>query len=137
MSRGRPSEQTERRTKYVLEFIDVPSKPELGGRQLWHFDDDKHKNGPWKVEHFPGPDEKKQKIEKPQKGKSYNRMPVVMVFKTSKRSNAKTKMKIWRNENIDYINSARKLPGVPDSAVILHLGVGENLIKKWQLEYSL
>ena len=59
MSRGRPSEQTERRTKYVLEFIDVPSKPELGGRQLWHFDDAKHKNGPWKVENFEGPEEKK------------------------------------------------------------------------------
>tara|TARA_R110000751_G_scaffold112784_3_gene211858 strand:- start:7124 stop:7537 length:414 start_codon:yes stop_codon:yes gene_type:complete len=137
MSRGRPAENTERRTKYVLEFIDVPSKPELGGRALWHFDESITKNGPFKVEHFPGPDEKKQKIEKPQKGKSYNRMPVVLVFKTSKRSNAKTKMKIWKNENIDYINTAPKLPGVPDSAVILHLGVGENLIKKWQLEYSL
>jgi len=140
MSRGRPSEQTERRTKYVLEFIDVPSKPELGGRQLWHFDDVKHKNGPWKVENFEGPEEKKLNSKfkpKIQKGKPYGKLPVVMVFKSSNRSNAVTKMKIWNNENIDYINSAKKLPGVPDTSIILELGVGKNLIKKWQLEYNL
>jgi len=137
-NRGRPSEQTERRTKYVLEFFDVPSKPELGGRQLWHFDDTKSKNGAWKVENFPGPDEKKSKF-KPniQKGKAYGKLPVVMVFKSSNRSNAKTKMKIWNNENIDYIISAKKLPGVPDNAIILELGVGKSFIEKWQLEYSL
>ena len=33
-----------------------------------------------------------------------------MVFKTSNRSNAKIKMKVWKNTNIDYINSAAKLP---------------------------
>jgi len=138
MSRGRPSEQTERRTKYVLEFIDVPSKPELGGRQLWHFDDAKSKNGAWKVENYPGPEEKKLKHKpKIQKGKSYNNMPVVMVFKSSNRSNAKTKMKVWNNENVDYIITAKKLPGVPDTSIILELGVGKSFIKKWQLEYNL
>jgi len=137
MSRGRPSEQTERRTKYVLEFIDVPSKPELGGRQLWHFDDAKHKNGPWKVESFDGPEDKKRIKFKPQKGKPYGKLPVVMVFKSSNRSNAKTKMKIWKNENIDYIISTPKLPGVPDTAIILELGVGENFIKSWQSKYNL
>ena len=138
MSRGRPSEQTERRTKYVLEFIDVPSKPELGGKQLWHFDDDKSKNGAWKVENFQGPEEKKLKFKpKIQKGKSYNNMPVVMVFKSSNRSNAKTKMKVWNNENVDYIITAKKLPGVPDTSIILELGVGKSFIKKWQLEYNL
>ena len=64
-------------------------------------------------------------------------MPVVMVFKTSNRSNAKTKMKVWRNTNIDYINSAAKLPGVPEKAVILHLAIGESFIKKYKQEYSL
>tara|TARA_R110001592_G_scaffold58417_2_gene176952 strand:- start:618 stop:1034 length:417 start_codon:yes stop_codon:yes gene_type:complete len=138
MSRGRPIEQTERRTKYVLEFIDVPSKPELGGRQLWHFDDAKHKNGAWKVENYPGPEEKKSKYKpKIQKGKSYNNMPVVMVFKSSNRSNAKTKMKVWNNENVDYIITAKKLPGVPNTSIILELGVGKSFIKKWQLEYNL
>ncbi len=138
MSRGRPAEQTERRTKYVLEFVDVPSKPELGGRQLWHFDDAKHKNGAWKVETFDGPLDKKSKHKvKPQKGKPYGKLPVVMVFKTSNRSNAQTKMKVWKNENVDYILSAPKLPCVPDKAVILELGVGESFIKSWQSKYNL
>ena len=60
-----------------------------------------------------------------------------MVFKTSNRSNAKTKMKVWRNTNIDYINSAAKLPGVPEKAVVLELGIGESFIEKWQSKYSL
>jgi hypothetical protein len=64
-------------------------------------------------------------------------MPVVMVFKTSNRSNAKTKMKIWKNENIDYIISAKSLPGVPDNAPILELGVGNKLIEKYKLKYNL
>ena len=64
-------------------------------------------------------------------------MPVGMVFKTSKNSNAKTKMKVWRNTNIDYIITQDKLPGVPDKAVILELGVGENNIKNWKSKYSL
>ena len=138
MSRGRPSEQTERRTKYVLEFVDVPSKPELGGRQLWHFDETKSKNGAWKVETFPGPDEKKFKGKiKIEKNRTYGKMPVVMVFKNSNRSNAKIKMKVWKNTNIDYINSSAKLPGVPEKAEILHLSVGESFIKKYKQEYNL
>ena len=40
------------------------------------------------------------------KGKAYGKQPVVLVFKTSNRSNAKTKIKIFRNENIDYIISS-------------------------------
>ena len=64
-------------------------------------------------------------------------MPVVMVFKTSNRSNAKTKMKVWKNTNIDYILTQDKLPGVPDKAVILELGVGESLIEKYKLKYNL
>ena len=64
-------------------------------------------------------------------------MPVVLVFKTSNRSNAKTKIKVWRNTNIDYIATADKLPGVPEKAVILHLGVGESLIKKYKQDYNL
>jgi len=60
-----------------------------------------------------------------------------MVFKTSNRSNAKTKIKIWNNENVDYITSAKKLPGVPENAVILEVGVGSLLIKQYQEKYNL
>ena len=134
--RGRPSENVERKTKYTLEFFDYPSKPELGGRSVWHFDDKKSKNGAYKVEQFFSKDKKNEKI-KIEKGKAYGKMPVVMVFKTSNRSNAKTKIKIWNNENVDYITSAKKLPGVPENAVILEVGVGSLLIKQYQEKYNL
>ena len=136
MSRGRPSEQVEIKRKYNLVFHEVPTKPELGETTTWYFDLDKTPNGPYKVEtKFPkGSKPPKVKIEK---NRTYNKMPVVMVFKTSNRSNAKTKMKVWRNTKIDYINSAAKLPGVPEKAVILHLAIGESFIKKYKQEYSL
>lgn len=136
MSRGRPAEQTERPKKRTYTYHEVPTKPELGETSIWYWDDDKNPNGPWKVEtRYPrGFNPPKPKIEK---NRSYNKMPVVMVFKTSNRNNAKIKMKVWRNTNIDYINSSAKLPGVPEKAVILHLSIGESFIKKYEQEYNL
>jgi hypothetical protein len=60
-----------------------------------------------------------------------------MVFKTSNRSNAQTKMKVWNNENVDYIISAPSLPGVPETAIILELAVGEGFIEIYRNKYSL
>jgi hypothetical protein len=136
MSRGRPAENSERPSKRVYTYYEVPSKPELGCVSKWYYDDDKTKNGPWKVEDtYPkGSKPPKPKI---QKNQTYSNMPVVMVFKTSNRSNAKTKMKVWKNTNIDYILTADKLPGVPDKAIVLELGVGESFIKSWQSKYNL
>jgi len=71
------------------------------------------------------------------KGQKYNDLPIVMIFKTSNRSNAKTKMKIWKNTNIDYICRAKKLPGVPDKAIILELGLGESFIQRYKDKYNL
>ena len=50
---------------------------------------------------------------------------------------AKTKIKIWNNENVDYISSAKKLPGVPGNAIILEVGVGSSFIKQYQEKYNL
>ena len=136
MGRGRPSENIERKTKYTLEFFDYPSKPELGGRSVWHFDDNKNKRGAWKVEQFFPKGDKLKKI-KIEKSKPYGKMPVVMVFKTSNRSNAKTKIKVWNNENIDYILTAKKLPGVPEKAEILEVGVGPSFINYYHEKYNL
>jgi hypothetical protein len=137
MGRGRPTEAPAvAKEKWVLECYDVPTKPELGWKTTYYFDKNKNKNGCWRVETTPPKGWKAPKI-KPQKGKAYNKMPVVMVFKTSNRLNAKTKMKIWKNENIDYILTAAKLPGVPDKAIILEIGVGESFIKSWQSKYNL
>jgi hypothetical protein len=66
----------------------------------------------------------------------YGKEPVVMVFKTSNRSNAKTKIKVF-NKNIDYVNGAKKLPGVPEKAEILELAVGRSYINKYKQKYNL
>jgi hypothetical protein len=136
-TKGRPTETPavvkEKRTDI---FYEIPSKPEIGCKTVFHFDINKNINGPYKTEisypknmSFPKP-----KIEK---RKAYNKQPVVMVFKTSNRSNAQTKMKIWANENIDFINTSPSLPGVPDNAIILECGVGETFIKIWKEKYNI
>jgi hypothetical protein len=135
--RGRPMESPLiPREKWEITHYEIPTKPELGGKIIYYFDVNKSTNGPYKTEISYSKDYKHD-IVKPEKGKSYGKLPVVMVFKTSNRSNAKTKMKIWANENIDYIISSKSLPGIPDTAEILELGVGEKFIDIWQSKYSL
>jgi hypothetical protein len=66
--------------------------------------------------------------------------PTVLVFKTSNRSNAKTKMKVYKTKNVDEIIEGLekgKLPGVPSKAEILNLGIGESMVKKYKEQYSL
>ena len=69
--------------------------------------------------------------------KSYVDDPIVVVFKTSNRSNAQTKLKVFKNKNVDeVINPKFKLPGIPDAAVWLEVGVGEVFIQKYQSKYK-
>jgi hypothetical protein len=135
--RGRPAEQPfVQPEKFTREFYEVPSKPELGMKTVFHYDINKNANGPYKTE-ITYPKEYKHEKFKAEKGKAYNKQPVVLVFKTSNRSNAQTKIKVFANENIDYILSADKLVGVPETAVILECGVGESFIETWKSKYSL
>ena len=67
---------------------------------------------------------------------SYHKSNVTIVFKTSTRSNAATKMKTFRNKSIDDVLE-KKLPGVPDNAVIVELGLGELFEQKWKTKYKL
>jgi hypothetical protein len=134
--RGRPAEQpVVQLEKWTREYYEVPTKPELGYKMTYYYDVSKNTNGPYKTE-IVYPKGYKHEPVKIEKGKAYNKQPVVMVFKTSNRSNAKTKMKIWNNENIDYIISAKSLPGVPDTAEILEIGVGESFIEDYKSKYS-
>ena len=136
-NRGRPKESPQEiKEKWTQTFHEYPSKPELGTTTTWHYDNSITRNGPFKTE-VKYPKGFKHESLKPEKGKAYNKQPVVMVFKTSNRSNAKVKMKIWKNENIDYILTAKKLPGVPDKAEILELSVGASFIEKYQSKYNL
>ena len=136
MSRGRIKENDTVLDKWTLTSYETPTKPELGDKAVWHFDRSKNDKGCYKVEHTPTKGEKHPKV-KVNKQQSYGTGPVVMVFKTSNRSNAKVKMKVWKNENIDYILTANKLPGVPDKAEILELAVGASFIEKYQSKYNL
>jgi hypothetical protein len=135
--RGRPAETPfEKPEKWTREFYEVPTKPELGYKMTYYYDINKSVNGPYKTEIVYPKGYKHDKF-KVEKGKAYNKQPVVLVFKTSNRSNAQTKMKVFANENIDYIMSADKLVGVPETAIILECGVGESFIEAWKSKYSL
>ena len=122
-NRGRPSEQVVKPEKWTLNAENA----------TWHYDVNKNPNGCYLVEQKFQPGNKtKPDIDQ----RMYGKNPVVMVFKTSNRSNAKTKIKIF-NKNIDYILTAKKLPGVPAKAEIIDLAVGKSFISKYKQKYNL
>ena len=123
-NRGRPSENVVRLDKWVLETED----------QTWYFDRSISPTGCYKVVNkFVQGRSAKPKIDQRMYHKN---MPTVVVFKTSKRSNAKTKMKVI-NKNIDYVLSAKKIPGIPDIAEWLEVGVGQSFVGKYKQKYNL
>ena len=129
-NRGRKKESTEVTKVYTQEM-----KNSEGGKMIYKFDLNKFPNGAYSVEHIPA----KHQTPKPVfdlNQRTYSKAPTVMVFKSSDRSNAKVKMKIF-NKNVDFVNMAKKLPGVPKNAVILELGVGESFIAMWKKQYNL
>ena len=135
--KGRPKETPPiQLDKWTREFCEIPTKPELGWRMNWYYDKSKNSNGPYKTE-ISYPKGYKHEKFKADKGKAYNNQSIVMVFKTSDRSNAKTKIKVWSHENIDYIISAPSLPGIPNTAIILETAIGEGFIEFFKSKYSL
>jgi hypothetical protein len=127
--KGRPTENSE-----VLDKWEITSTSYDKETTTIKFDRSKNPNGPYMIEKsFLKSDEPPTpKIDQ----KMYSQQPTVMVFKTSNRSNAQTKMKIF-SKNIDYILSAKKLPGVPEKVVVLDLGVGKSMIKAYKLKYNI
>jgi hypothetical protein len=67
---------------------------------------------------------------------AYHKSNVTIVFKTSTRSNSKTKIKTFRNKSIDDVLE-KKLPGIPDNAVIVEMGLGSEFEQKWKNKYKL
>ena len=123
MSRGSPILQVEKPKQWTLDTKDM----------IYKYDVDKNPNGCYSVESkFKAGEKTKPDIDQRMYGKS----PVVMVFKTSNRSNAKTKIKVF-NKNIDYILKTKKLPGVPEKAEIVELAVGKSFIDKYKQKYDL
>jgi len=121
-TRGRPTENTVKLDKWKLDTGDA----------VWYYDVKKSTRGCYKViQKIEGKQTKPEINERP-----YGKNPVVMVFKTSNRSNARLKMKVF-NKNIDYIISAKKLPGVPEIAEIIKLSVGRSFINEYKQKYNL
>ena len=99
-NRGRKKENTE-----VIKVRTQEITDSVGGKMIYKFDYDKSPNGAYSVEFIPT----KHQTTKPVfdlNQRTYSKAPTVMVFKSSERSNAKVKMKIF-NKNVDYINMAK------------------------------
>lgn len=130
MSRGRPSEQVERLDKWTIDSTDYD-----GSRSIIKFDRSKSSNGPYSWENTPpkGTRQSKPKIDQ---RLYHSNCPTVVVFKTSNRSNAKTKIKVI-NKNIDYVLTAKKIPGIPEIAEWLEVGVGKSFIGRYKQKYDL
>ena len=64
--------------------------------------------------------------------------PLVIVWKTSERSNAQTKIKKTPNYSLDYfLQLEATIPGIPKDAIILELGIGKNLFETWKEKYKI
>ena len=67
----------------------------------------------------------------------YHKDLVTVIFKTSERKNAKAKIKTFRNKSIDDILNAKRIVGIPDTAVILEMGMGVRLEEQYRKKYNL
>ena len=69
---------------------------------------------------------------------SYPKVPIVIAFATSNRSNAKYKIKIVRNRTIDdLIDCNYIIPGIPAKAVIKEVGMGNIFIERYKKKYDI
>ena len=62
---------------------------------------------------------------------------ISIIFKTSNRSNARTKIKTFRNKCIDDVLKQKKIIGIPENAIILEIGMGKRLEEKYRKKYKL
>mgnify|MGYP007047357891 CR=1 FL=1 len=69
---------------------------------------------------------------------SYPKIPISIVFATSKNSNAKIKIKTIRNRTIDdLIDCNYIIPGIPAKAIIKEVGMGEIFINRYKQKYGI
>ena len=68
----------------------------------------------------------------------YPKLPIVIVFATSKNSNAKIKIKSVSNRNIDeLIDLNYRIPGIPEKAIIKEVGMGSIFIERYKKKYGI
>lgn len=72
------------------------------------------------------------------RGATYPKIPIVIAFATSNRSNAKSKVKVIRNRTIDdLIDCNYIIPGIPAKSVIKEVGMGEIFVKRYKKKYNI
>ena len=72
------------------------------------------------------------------RGTSYPKVPIVIVFATSKNSNARIKMKTVRNRTIDdLIDCNYVIPGISAKCIIKEIGMGEIFIERYKKKYNI
>ena len=69
---------------------------------------------------------------------SYLDLPLIVIWKVSKRKNAKNKMKVIKHMNIDkFLHSGTRVPGIPQTAEIIQIGCGNVFIEKYKKQYKI
>jgi len=69
---------------------------------------------------------------------SYPKVPIVIAFATSNRSNAKNKIKVVRNRSIDdLIDCNYVIPGIPAKSIIKEVGMGKIFIERYKKKYNI
>ena len=63
-------------------------------------------------------------------------IPVVVVWKASKHGRSKPKLKVFKTKHVDDIIEG-KVAGIPDSAILLDIGVGSNFEERYKKKYKL
>jgi hypothetical protein len=64
--------------------------------------------------------------------------PVGVIFLTSNRTNAQTKIKIFKNKTVDELLDCDFItPGIPTKAIIKEVMIGENLITSAIKRYNI
>lgn len=65
------------------------------------------------------------------------KLPIGVAFATSNRSNAKLKVKIFKNKEIDELIAANfVVPGIPAKSIIKEVAIGNELVKKLVKKYE-
>jgi hypothetical protein len=63
---------------------------------------------------------------------------ISVVYKTSSRKNAKTKLIVFENTLVDdIINDRKRKPLLPEETELLDIGVGDSFEKKYKQKYKL
>ena len=66
------------------------------------------------------------------------KIPIVLVYKKSKRHNAKPYIEVFHDMVVDdFINLRKKKPVLPENYEILEIGMGESFVDRYKKKYKI